>query len=260
MDPKNSQSATASRPLVAVCSDYSMKGRHQVHSVGDKYIRAVLEAADADAVIIPAISSSSAIDRLLGSVNGVVLTGSYSNVHPGNYGAKIVNGDLLLDRSRDAVTLQLIPKALRRGIPILGVCRGMQEMNVALGGTLHQLLGALPEYQNHKEDSGDDLPTQFGAARTVNLSSDGLLASFGGSLQPMVNSLHGQGIDKLAPGLMVEATAEDGLIEAFRDGEPDQFALAVQWHPEWQPLENPFYAAIWAAFGDACREKAAQCR
>jgi putative glutamine amidotransferase len=148
-----------------------------------------------------------------------------------------------------------VPLAVELGVPVLAACRGLQEVNVALGGTLHQKVHEVPGLDDHREDTTDPLDVQYGPSHPVALA--GSLATIAGADRAMVNSLHGQGIARVAPGLRVEATADDGLVEAVRLDREDRFLLAVQWHPEWKLLENPFYLGIFRAFGDACRARAA---
>jgi putative glutamine amidotransferase len=150
------------------------------------------------------------------------------------------------------VALALVRGAVRRGLPVLGVCRGFQEINVALGGTLHQAVHDVPGLNDHRERDTDDLDVQYGPSHTINLVPGGLLHRLAGGGETAVNSLHGQGIDRLAPALTVEATAPDGLVEAYR-GEGGGFLLAVQWHPEWRFRENPLSVQILKTFGEEAR-------
>ncbi|MBY0242795.1 MAG: gamma-glutamyl-gamma-aminobutyrate hydrolase family protein, partial [Burkholderiaceae bacterium] len=157
------------------------------------------------------------------------------------------------DHARDATTLPLIRAALERGLPLLAICRGFQEVNVALGGTLHQAVHEVPGLHDHRESKGQPLAMQYAAAHKVTLQAGGMLARLlDGARAIDVNSLHGQGIAELAPGLQVEAWAEDGLVEAYSIPAAP-FALAVQWHPEWQVTDNPVSLRLFTAFGDACR-------
>ncbi|WP_139370465.1 gamma-glutamyl-gamma-aminobutyrate hydrolase family protein, partial [Xanthomonas axonopodis] len=142
-------------------------------------------------------------------------------------------------------------------LPVLAICRGLQEVNVALGGRLHQRVHDVPGLADHREDPGTPIDTQYGPAHVVHLHPGGWLAGMSDSAQVWVNSLHGQGIATLAEGLLIEATAPDGLIEAFHGPGPG-FLLAVQWHPEWRVTQHPFYRAIFQAFGEACRQYAAR--
>ena len=244
------------RPVVGLSADLKVIDPHGYHCVGDKYVRAVATAADALPVLLPALTDGIAVDEILDAVDGIVFTGSYANIHPDNYGGGDPYDGSPLDTERDAASLRLIPEALERGVPLFGVCRGFQEMNVALGGTLHQKVHEVPGFDYHLEDSTQSLEVQYGPAHPVYLTDGGLLARLAGSSEQFVNSLHGQGVAELAQGAIVEAIAADGLVEAFTVDGAKSFALAVQWHPEWKPADNAFYTSIWQAFGQACREYA----
>jgi putative glutamine amidotransferase len=188
------------------------------------------------------------------------LTGSASNVEPHHYGGPASEPGTLHDPNRDATTLPLIPQAIAAGLPVLAICRGFQEMNVAYGGTLHQRLHEVDGYIDHREDESAPLDVQYGAAHEVLLEPGGRLREIAGRDRLMVNSLHWQGIRDLGGGLEVEARAPDGVIEAFRAAGAADFGLGLQWHPEWQFESNPFSSALFAAFGDACRRRAASSR
>jgi putative glutamine amidotransferase len=233
-----------------------MVGPHPFHMVGEKYAHAVLEAADALPLLIPSFGEELRLDDLVRRLDGILFTGSPSNVEPRHYDGTPSDPDTLHDPERDATTLPLIRKAVQAGIPVLGVCRGFQEMNVAFGGTLHQKVHEVPGYDDHRDDTSLPLDVQYGPAHDVILEPGGLLRAMAGSDRVRVNSLHSQGIDQLAPGLVVEARATDGLIEAFHVRNAPRFAVAVQWHPEWKVMTNPFSRALFAAFGAASRERA----
>jgi putative glutamine amidotransferase len=233
-----------------------MVGAHPFHMVGEKYARAVLDASDAAPVMIPALAEELRFDELLQRLDGLVFTGSPSNVEPHLYqGAPSAPGTLH-DPARDATTLPLIRKAVEAGVPVFGICRGFQEMNVAFGGTLHQNLHEIPGYLDHRDDTTQPLEVQYGPAHEVTLEPGGLLRSLAERDRIEVNSLHHQGIDQLGAELAVEARAPDGVIEAFRVRKAQRFAVAVQWHPEWRVMGNPFSRALFAAFGQASRERA----
>jgi len=233
-----------------------MVGAHPFHMVGEKYARAVLDAAGAAPLLIPSLADELGFDELLQRLDGLLFTGSPSNVEPHRYeGAPSAPGTLH-DPARDATTLPLIRKAVRAGVPVFGICRGFQEMNVAFGGTLHQRLHEVPGHLDHRDDETQPLEVQYGPAHDVTLEPGGVLRSLAASDRIQVNSLHNQGIDRLGPELAVEARAPDGVIEAFRVRDAQRFALAVQWHPEWKVMSNPFSRALFAAFGQASRERA----
>lgn len=246
------------KPLIGVPADRRVIDPHPFQMAGEKYLDALFNGSGGVPIIIPAMPDDVDIDDLLTRFDGIFLTGSYSNVEPHHYDGEPSDEGTLHDPHRDAVTLPLAKKALETGVPLLAVCRGFQELNVALGGTLHQKVHEVAGYHNHLENKSDPLDKQYGPSHLVNLTDGGLLRELAGSDQVMVNSLHAQGVARLANGVRVEAIADDGLIEAFRvDGVPG-FALAVQWHPEWRSSENRFSTAIFKAFGDACRVRASQ--
>jgi putative glutamine amidotransferase len=249
---------SARRPIIGIPADRRMLGPHPFHAVGEKYITAVLREGGALPLVIPSLGDELGLPELLGELDGLLFPGSPSNVEPQHYGGDASRPGTLHDPERDATTLALIPHAIAAGVPVLGICRGFQEMNVAFGGTLWQHVGEVPGQAVHHEDAAAPLDTQYGPAHAVRLTPGGLLASISGAEHEMVNSLHHQGVRTLAPGLIEEARADDGLIEAFRVRDARRFALAVQWHPEWKPAQSAFSTALFKAFGDAARERAAQ--
>lgn len=244
------------KPVIGVPADRRVIDPHPFQMVGEKYLRALIAGSDALPLIMPVMPDDADIDELLLQFDGVFLTGSYSNVEPHHYDGEPSDDGTLHDPHRDAITLPLAKRALETGVPLLAVCRGFQELNVVLGGTLHQKVHEVPGYDNHLENKDDPLDVQYGPAHSVNLPDGGLLRELAGSDAVMVNSLHAQGVAKLADGVSIEAVADDGLIEAFRVDDVPGFALAVQWHPEWQVMQNEFSKAIFGAFGDACRARA----
>jgi putative glutamine amidotransferase len=231
---------------------------HPSHVSGEKYLKALIDGAGAIPFIVPSMADDIDVDEVLDRIDGLTLTGSYSNVEPHHYGGEKTEKSGSHDPHRDAMTLPLALRALERGVPLLAVCRGHQELNVALGGTLHQNVADVPGYHNHLENKSDPLDKQYGPSHPVSLMDGGLLRQLAGSDSVMVNSLHAQGIERLADGVAVEAVADDGLIEAFRVDSAPGFNLSVQWHPEWRVTENKFSMAIFKAFGDACRARAKQ--
>jgi len=226
--------------------------------VGEKYIRAVIDGAGCLPVLLPSLNPSLDLRDVLSRLDGLLLTGSVSNIEPHHYSDEASYPGNLHDPSRDATTLPIVPLAIEMKVPVLAVCRGFQEVNVALGGSLHQKVHEIPGFEDHREDLEDELDVQYAPVHAVRLAPNGLLARIAGSDQAMVNSLHGQGVREPGRGLVVEATAPDGLVEAVRLDSSDTFLLAVQWHPEWKVRENPFYLAIFQAFAAACRDRAAQ--
>jgi putative glutamine amidotransferase len=240
-------------PIVLVPSCSHQIGAHPYYAAQHKYVDAVVKGAACTPVIVPALGDAIDLAALLDIADGVMLTGAHSNVHAGLYGQAVRDPALPQDRARDATTLPLIRAALERGLPLLAICRGFQEVNVALGGTLHQAVHEVPGMNDHREGKDQPLAMQYAPAHQVALQAGGMLARIlDGARAIEVNSLHGQGIAELAPGLQVEALAGDGLVEAYSVSAAP-FALAVQWHPEWQVTDNPVSMRLFTAFGDACR-------
>lgn len=242
-------------PLVGLPTDRRMIGAHPFHCVGEKYINAAVVAAGALPLLVPCLQPALDWPALLDELDGLILTGSPSNIEPHHYSDEASYEGNLHDPSRDANTLGLVRAAITHKVPVLALCRGLQEVNVALGGSLHQKVHEVDGYADHREDKDATLDVQYGTAHPVHLSEGGLLRRLAGSAEAMVNSLHGQGIRRVGEGLLVEATAADGLVEAVRLDSPDTFLLAVQWHPEWKVAENPFYLALFEAFATACRQR-----
>ena len=224
--------------------------------VGEKYIEAIAIGASAQPVLIPALGSGLDLDAALEMFDGFLFTGSASNVEPHHYGGPASQPGTLHDPDRDNTTLPLIPRAIAAGIPVLAICRGFQEMNVAYGGTLHQRLHEIDGLLDHREDEETPLEVQYGPAHEVLLEPGGSLQKIAGQDRLQVNSLHWQGVQTLAKDLEVEARAPDGVVEAFRVARSPSFALGLQWHPEWQFAQNPFSRALFAAFGEATRHRA----
>ena len=246
------------KPVVGVPADRRIVGIHPFHMAGEKYLRAVIDGADALPLLVPALADDLEIDAVLAQVDGILFTGSPSDIEPHHYDGEPSAPDTLHDSHRDELTLPMARRALERGVPVLAVCRGFQELNVALGGSLHQSLQDVPGYHVHNEKPDADIEVQYGPSHEVNLVEGGLLHTLADTSTVMVNSLHRQGVARLAEGVTVEAVADDGLIEAFRVDDAKGFNLAVQWHPEWKVTGNEFSMAIFKAFGDACRQRAAQ--
>jgi putative glutamine amidotransferase len=244
------------KPLIGIPADRRLLGHHYFHAVGEKYINAVAQGADAMVVLIPALGDGVESNQLLERLDAVMLTGSPSNVEPHHYAGPDSEAGTLHDAQRDATTLPMIPRVVAAGIPLLAICRGFQEMNVAYGGTLWQKIHEVAGFGNHREDSQAPLDAQYAPSHDVELAEGGLLRGLAGSDRLRVNSLHSQGVQTLGRDLEIEARAPDGVIEAFRVRSAPAFALAVQWHPEWKYQDNTFSRALFAAFGEAARERA----
>lgn len=240
--------------VVAVTCNFNDEDQHPTHRVGHKYVTALRAAAGAMPVLVPALEGIEEIERLLDHVDGVLLTGGASNVEPHHYQGNPVIACGPHDAGRDAVAMGLARAAVRRGVPLFGICRGHQEINVAFGGSLFPHLHEVEGRFDHRRPREKPVEEQYAPRQRITLADGGLLQQLAGGAQVvMVNTLHGQGIDRLGDGLEVEAVADDGTIEAIRVRDAAAFALGVQWHPEWRPLEHPLYAAVFRAFGDAVR-------
>ena len=229
--------------------DLSDPGGYTV--LADRYAAAVCELG-LQPVLFP-MAGAADIHDLLPLVDGVLLTGSPSNVEASHFGGSPLATDLL-DPRRDALTMGLVKAAIAAGTPLFGVCRGLQEMNVALGGTLYQRVHGEQGMLDHREPDTEDLDAQFAERHEVLLAPGSAFAQWAGGTRAQVNSLHGQGIRKLGQGLVAEGHAPDGLVEAVRVEHAPAFAFGVQWHPEWHHSANPFYARTLEAFAQACRE------
>lgn len=238
------------KPVVLVPACNRMLGEHTFHMAGKKYTDAV-RLAGCQPLIVPTASVDE-LDALLDLADGLLLTGSQSNVHPSHFAEEVHDPSLPLDADRDAWTLPLIPRAIERGIPLFAICRGFQEVNVALGGSLHQAVHGAPDRHDHRAQKEAAAEVQYGLAHDVLVQPGGVLASVLQERRIRVNSVHAQGVNRLAKGLRIEALAPDGLVEAFSVADARGFNLSVQWHPEWQAASNPVSTRLFNAFGSAC--------
>ena len=251
-------SATSTTPVIAIVCDRVRVFRHDAHAAFHGYVRAVAEVARGLPLLLPAAGPAIDLDALVHSVDGLLLTGSPSNVEPSCY-AGPAQPDMLLDTDRDATTLAAIPRLAAAGLPLFGVCRGLQEMNVAYGGTLHAEVHEQPGHQDHRVgDLERPLADWYEDKHLVHLQPGGRLHRLLQRDAITVNSLHEQGIARLGAGLRAEARADDGLVEAIAVEAAPQFTLAVQWHPEMRIDDSAEARALFAAFGDACRARRAQ--
>lgn len=244
--------------MVWLPADHRLLGDHGHQMpfllLGDKYARAVKVGAQAQPVMFP-LADAEQIDELLAMVDGVMLTGSPSNVHPSHFHEEVADPSLPLDPDRDLLTLALVKACVHQGVPLLGICRGFQEINVALGGALYQRVHHVPGMNDHREPKSAPPDEQYAPRHAIRIAEGSAFAEWAQATTAQVNSLHGQGIARLAEGLEPLAWAPDGLIEAFAVKGARTFAYAMQWHPEWRCWDTPFYAAIFEAFGRACRQR-----
>jgi len=247
------------RPVVLLPCDVKAFGSYPFHSVGEKYINAVTHGAGAMPLLLPAwgqgqdMSDSldtSSLKPLLESVDGLFLTGSVSNIHPSRYDSDLVARQP--DPQRDALVFPLIDFALELGLPVLAVCRGIQELNVALGGTLNPNLHKTKGYLDHRERPDVSREEQYAPRHQIHLTDQSRISAWLPGGDYWVNSLHGQGLDLLADRLCVEAIAEDGLVEAV--SVPGSWVFGVQWHPEWHFQEDLLSKTLFQQFGIAIRQ------
>jgi putative glutamine amidotransferase len=250
------------KPVVGVIGNaHVMNDRYNVQLVGQRNLRAVAEVADALPLMFAGTPGITDIDALLAAVDGILLTGGRANVHPARFGVEPDPRHEPYDHDRDAVALEIIETCVDRGVPLFGICRGFQEMNVAFGGSLHPEIRELPGRMNHRMprlENGEihpDPEVVFADRHEVRLVTGGLLEKLLGCETIRVNSLHGQGILQIGERVVVEGVAEDGTIEAIRIAEASSFALGVQWHAEYEPGLNAVNRALFEAFGAALRDR-----
>jgi putative glutamine amidotransferase len=248
------------RPVVGVIGNaYRIENRFTTQMVGERNLRAVAEVAGALPLMFAGSPDITDIGALLDAVDGVVLTGARANVHPTRFGTEADPRHEPYDIRRDDLALALSEACVARGIPLFGICRGLQEMNVAFGGSLHPEIRELPGRMNHRMprlETGEihpDPKVVFADRHDVRLIPDGAFAKLLGSEMIRVNSLHGQGILEPGKRVVVEGVAEDGTIEAIRIADAPSFALGVQWHAEYDPQRNPVNRKLFQAFGEALR-------
>lgn len=241
------------QPLVAVSTDIRHFENYTWHAAPDQYLEAALGVAGVLPVLVPAFGDRIDFDNLLSRVDGVMLTGSKSNVSPTLYGGEADERNGPYDDRRDATTLPLIRKAIASGVPVLAICRGIQELNVALGGSLVTEIQEVDGRMDHRAPQSDDQDERFAIRHPVRIAEKSCMADIFGAGEIMVNSVHRQGIGELAPRLAVEAVAEDGTVEAVSVIDAPGFAVGVQWHPEYWASSDDASARLFRAFGDAVR-------
>lgn len=241
-------------PLIGVISCRQELGKYPSHTVGDKYVEAASFAGVA--LLLPALETPVNPELMLEKLDGILFTGSPSNVEPRHYKGAPSQEGTLHDAHRDRMTLPLLQAAIERGVPVFCICRGFQELNVSLGGSLHQRVQELSGYLDHREPQSESIAEMYSPQHHVAVKPGGLLEAWGLPFEFEVNSLHSQGIDRLAPALRIEATAPDGLVEAVSVRDASGFAFGVQWHPEWRFKDNPVSLRLFEAFRGACQSYA----
>jgi len=243
-------------PVIGVTACSYQIGPHAVQINDDKNSQAIATTAKGMPLILPQFPDLLALTDIIDSLDGLFFTGAPSNIEPRRYGGPPSAPGTEHDPARDEQALALWRAAVDAGLPVLGACRGLQELNVAFGGTLRQSLESSP--LQHEPPDDEPIEAQYARIHTVTVQPGGVLEQLGLKGVLKVNSVHGQGIAEVGSGLRIEAVAEDGLVEALSVEGSRAFALGVQWHPEWQVTDNADYAVIFEAFGRACRERASK--
>ncbi len=257
---KNSQIEAKRKPVVLMSMGAQERGGHDYQVMTVKYIRPLVEHAGCVPLLAPTCFGTDDLEQYLSMVDGVYLTGAGTNIDPTLYGQENLTPEKQQDKGRDTFDLPLIHAALKMGLPVFAICRGMQEINVALGGDLHQKLYAVPSKSDHREDSDEPIDQQYADVHQVQLEAGSWIARLLDKETIAVNSLHGQAIRTLGKGVRVLGRAEDSAIEVIDLPDFPQFTLGVQWHPEWKAAHNPNSVKMYTAFGDACRQRMQESR
>ena len=248
------------KPIVGVITSEAsaFSGRQLLHSVGQRYVNAVMQFSAVIPTLIPTCLSKEDLRDYIANIDGVLLTGGRANIEPHHFGGKKFPKDEIIDPARDHTALNLIEECTKLRMPIFGICRGIQEINVAYGGTLIYRVHECNGKKDHRmpQNDGASVEEIFKPRHIINFPRNSLLESFTGQSQVIVNSLHGQGIDRLGDGLQVEAVSEDGLVEALSIGGYETFGIGIQWHSEFHPerAENYINKILFKKFGMSCRE------
>lgn len=242
------------RPIIGIIGNYHLlHEQYPVHAAGTMNAEAVAEVSGAMPLLIPSDPRYVTVPELLEACDGFLLTGGRPNVHPNEYGEEPTAAHGAFDRARDAIALPLVRACVDRGQPILGICRGFQEVNVALGGTLHPEIRDLPGRMNHRMPPDGTIEEKFALRHKVTLTEGGVFHRLFGATEVMTNTLHGQGIARPGARVVIEGEAPDGTPEAIHVADAPGFALAVQWHPEYRAAQDPVSRPLFAALGEAVR-------
>ncbi len=243
-----------SRPVIGIIGNFAMLGDdYPAYASGEMNAAAISCVAGCLPLMVPSHPDFVRVGELMEVCDGFLLTGGRPNVHPEEYGEEATEKHGEFDRARDAVTLPLVRECVARGQPVLGICRGFQEMNVAMGGSLYPEIRELPGRMNHRMPPEGTLEEKFALRHKVILSEDSPFARIFGASEVMTNTLHGQGIKEPGPRVVIDGRAEDGTPEAIHIEGAAGFALAVQWHPEYRAAEDPVSRPLFEAFGEAAR-------
>ncbi|MEM9762532.1 MAG: gamma-glutamyl-gamma-aminobutyrate hydrolase family protein [Pseudomonadota bacterium] len=248
------------RPLIGVSANaHRVNDTYDAQVTGDRSLQAVVEAAGGWPIVLPGMPEAASTGELVDLLDGLVLTGARPNVHPEEYGSADDGRHGPFDRGRDGVMLPLLRAMVAAGKPVFGICRGIQEMNVAYGGTLHPEVRDEPGRMNHRMPPGETNPDViFRKRHIVRLRPGGPVASLLGADEVITNSLHGQAVWKAGERIVLEGWAEDGTVEAISVSGARRFALGVQWHAEFDPLTDTVHRPLWQAFGEDARAAQAE--
>ncbi len=242
------------RPVVGIIGNHHLiNEEYSAHAGGAMNSEAVAQVSDCLPLLIPADPRLVSVEELLEACDGFLLTGGRPNVHPEEYGETWTEAHGAHDRARDAIALPLVRACVERGQPVFGICRGFQEVNVAMGGTLYPEIRDLPGRMNHRMPPDGTLEEKFALRHKVTLTEGGVFHSLFGAPEVMTNTLHGQGIKDAGMRIVIEGRAPDGTPEAIYVEGASGFTLSVQWHPEWDAASDPVSRPLFEAFGTACR-------
>ncbi len=253
----------STKPLVCISTStmLSARGNYPIHATGSLNIESVERFTGCLALLLPASGTrldADTLDDLVERIDGLVLTGGRANVEPHHYDGPPFPEEEIIDPERDATALAMAQACIAAEVPVFGICRGIQEMNVALGGSLHYRLHLLENTDDHRMPQREDVSREeiFRLRHPIRLAPGGLFERLAGENEVMVNSLHGQGIDRLAADFEVEATSHDGVIEGVRLRNDRSFTVGVQWHAEWKPEEHTLSRRLFEEFGRAAHARA----
>ena len=252
--------ATEPKPLVCIAASLMevANGRFMVHGTGQTVVQSVIRHVYCIPFLLPGMNEPYAFDDLAGRLDGLVLPGGRANIEPHYFSGDPFPEDEPIDPGRDHTVLPLIRACIEQHVPVFGICRGIQEMNVAMGGALHYRVHLVDGKEDHRMPRHDNVTLEEVFCLRHNVALSGTLAEIAGAEEVLVNSLHGQGISRLADGFEAEAVSPDGLIEGIRLKEDPGFTVGVQWHAEWEPENHTLSRRLFELFGDVARKRARQ--
>jgi len=246
------------RPVVGIIGNsFLINDQYPAHAAGAMNTQAISEVSNCIPILIPADPRFLSVEELMGICDGFLFTGGRPNVHPEEYGESATEAHGAFDRARDNIALPLIQACVESGLPFFAICRGFQEVNVAMGGSLYPEIRDLPGRMNHRMPPDGTLEEKFALRHCVRFPKEGVFSQLFGAPEVMTNTLHGQGIKEPGERVVVEGQADDGTPEAIYIKDAPGFTLSVQWHPEWNAADDPVSKKLFSAFGNAVRTWAA---